>query len=178
MNSENFEFKLLSLYWLENMNEELDLCAHGKLFVKIGDEIICDENTFEITVSSTALYLMRTLEENYKKDDYASQLLPCCGFNFFAENENDDFVNIVGCPSGIDWTITHTDNKKIKHVTEKGNEAELEFEIYKQLVLEFADKIEAFYRKSKQKVIVENDYNKIGYSAFWNEWNTLRKKWK
>ncbi|UOE39147.1 hypothetical protein [Chryseobacterium oryzae] len=102
MNSENFEFKLLSLYWLGNMNEELDLCAHGKLFVKIGDEIICDENTSEITVSSTALYLMRTLEENYKKDDYASQLLPCCGFNFFAENENDDFVNIVGCPSGID----------------------------------------------------------------------------
>jgi len=151
MNSENFEFKLLSLYWLGNMNEELDLCAHGKLFVKIGDEIICDENTSEITVSSTALYLMRTLEENYKKDDYASQLLPCCAFNFFAENENDDFVNIVGCPSGIDWTITHTDNKKIKHVTEKGNEAELEFKIYKKIILNLLIKLKTFTEKVNQK---------------------------
>ena len=119
MDSINFELKLLSLYWLETMEEEIDLCAHGKLFVKIGNEIICDESNFEITVSSTALHLMRTLEENYQKDKYSSQLLPCCGFNFFAESENDDYLNILGCPSGIDWTIIHTENNKVKQIASK-----------------------------------------------------------
>lgn len=176
--NKSFELKLLSLYWLENMNEEIDLCAHGKLLVKIGDEIICDEDIFEITVSSTALYLMRTLDEDYKKGDYASQLLPCCGFNFYAESKEDDFVNVLGCPSGIDWTIIHTDDT-VKLITEKGTEAVMNFENYKEIVLDFADKIKSFYNESKPKIVEEqNEMNVIGYPAFWNEWNKLRGKWK
>jgi hypothetical protein len=63
----SFELKLLELHWLNNSDEQTDLCCHGKVFFKIGDEIVCDKDTFEITVSSTALHLMRTLKENYKK---------------------------------------------------------------------------------------------------------------
>ncbi|WP_225586969.1 hypothetical protein [Algoriphagus sp. Y33] len=54
-----------------------DLCAHGHVFVKIGDEVIADKDSLDMTVSATALYLMRTLKDNYKKGYYASQLLPC-----------------------------------------------------------------------------------------------------
>lgn len=176
--NETFELKLLSLYWLDNIREEIDLCAHGKLFVKIGNEIICDENTFEITVSSTALYLMRTLEEDYNSGNYAGQLLPCCGFNFVAENKEDDFVNILGCPSEIDWAVIHRNNN-VRLITEKGTEAEIDFENYKEIVLNFADKIESFYKGSKPKLVEEqNEMNVIGYPAFWNEWNKLKSKWK
>lgn len=176
---EDFKFDLLSLFWQDSMPEELDLCAHGKVFLQIGDEIICDGDTFDITVSSTALHMMRTLSENYKKDDFASQLLPCCGFNFFADSADDDYVNILGCPSGIDWEIIHLENNVVKFITENGTEAEIKLEKYKHIVLEFAEKIEKFYKDSKPKIIEENqDFNIKGYPAFWNEWHLLRNKWK
>lgn len=179
MISDKFEFKLLSLHWVENMDEQVDLCAHGELFVKIGNEILCDADTFSITLSSAALHLMRSLAGNYTKDDYSSQLLPCCGFNFFAQSEKDDVVNIMGCPSGIDWTIIHTTNNKVRHITENGNEVEMDFEDYKTIVLDFADNIEAFYRSALPKNVSAVDKeNRLGYAAFWNEWHKLRNAWK
>ena len=178
INQDKFKLQLLSLYWLHN-DEEHDLCAHGKLFVTIGEEVICDENTFEITVSATALYLLRALEDDYKKNDFASQLLPCCGFNFMTEPNVDDFAIIIGCPSGIDFTIEHTENNKVKLTTERGTEIEIDFDTFKNIVLQFADTVENFYKKSKPKIIdSENDPNYDGYIAFWNEWHQLRKKGK
>ena len=98
---------------------------------------------------------------------------------FSQKVKNDDFVNILGCPNGIDWTIIHKENNKIKFITEKRTEAEIYFNNYKNIVLEFADKIEEFYKKSKPKIVQqENDFNLKGYSAFWNEWHLLRTKWK
>jgi len=98
MKDNDFDLKILDLHWIKDIDQSIDLCAHGHVFVKIGEEVIADKDSLDVTVSSTALYLMRTLKDNYKKDDYASQLLPCCGHFFMAEEEND-FVNICGCVS-------------------------------------------------------------------------------
>ncbi|MEK7724033.1 MAG: hypothetical protein AAB336_06785 [Acidobacteriota bacterium] len=172
MNSNQFELKLLELHWLKNTNEQKDLCCHGTVFVRIGDEIICDKDKIiEVTVSSTALHLMRTLKENYQKGDYGNQLLPCCGHFIVADEE--DFVIICGCPIGIDWTIIHTDDGKVKHISEKGSEAIIDKEIYKTLVFDFADQVESFYQNSLPKIIPEDDFEKNGYLAFWNEWRNL-----
>ena len=173
MELSNLEFKLLNIFWLTE-NQKTDLCAHGKVFVKIGDEIICDENTFDITVSSTALYLLRSLKENYKKDDYASQILPCCGFNFYAEDINSDFVNIIGCPSGIDFSITHLENGKIELKTENNSSTTIDFESYKFIVLEFVNEVENFYKNSLEKTLPDDEIDRNGYIAFWNEWKTLK----
>ena len=171
MNS-NFELKILDLHWV-NEDEQFDRCAHGKLFIKIGDEIISDEDGLDITVSSTALYLMRTISYNYKKDDFASQLLPCCG-HFIIADENDDYVNICGCPSGIDWTIIHLDDNTIKHITENGAETTIHKNEYKKIVIDFADNIELFYKNSLPKIIPQDEFTRKGYLTFWKEWKQLR----
>jgi hypothetical protein len=145
--------------------------------VKIGDEVIADKDSLDVTVSATALYLMRTLKNNYKKDDYASQLLPCCGHFIIADDDND-FVNICGCPSGIDWTIIHTDDGKIKHITDNGQKATVDKEVYKKIVLDFADKVENFYKTSLPKTIPTDDFDKKGYLTFWKEWRHLRDECK
>ena len=87
MQKSNFEINLIDLFWLKSDDEENDLYAHGDVYVKIEDEIVCDENTLDVTVTAACLYLLRSLSENYKKGNYDSQLLPCCGFvTYFDEN--------------------------------------------------------------------------------------------
>lgn len=64
---------------------------------------MADKDSLDVTASSTTLCLMRTIKDNYKKG---------CGHFFMAVEEND-YVAIMGCPSGIDRTIIHTDDGKI-----------------------------------------------------------------
>jgi hypothetical protein len=177
MTENHFDIKLLDIHWIKDVDDPTDLCAHGRVFVKIGDEVISDKDSLDVTVSATALYLMRTLKDNYEKDEYASQLLPCCGHFIIADDEKD-FVNICGCPSGIDWTIIHTDDNKIKHVTDNGQEAIIDKDAYKKMVLDFADQVENFYKSSLPKIIPTDDFDKRGYLTFWKEWRNLRDEWK
>ncbi len=176
MQDKNFEIKLLDLHWINDVDDPRDLCAHGHVFVKIGEEIVSDKDSLDVTVSATALYLMRTLKDNYKKDDFASQLLPCCG-HFFVPNDNNDFVNICGCLSGIDWTIQHTSNGKVKHLTENGQAVVIEFKDYQKIVLDFADKVEDFYKGSTPKELPNDEFDRKGYLTFWKEWRNLRDQW-
>jgi len=177
MTDNNFDIKILDLHWIEDFDDPTDLCAHGHVLVKIGDEVVADKDSLDVTVSATALYLMRTIKNDYKKDDYASQLLPCCGHFIIADDEKD-FVNICGCPSGIDWTITHTDDNKIKHVSDSGKEAIIDKATYQKIVLDFADQVEKFYKTSLPKTVPTDDFDKKSYLTFWKEWRNLRDEWK
>ncbi len=173
MSNLKFDLKILELHWIKNEDDPTDLCAHGHVYVRIGDEVISDKDSLDVTVSSTALYLMRTLKGNYKKDDYASQLLPCCGHFFMADGKND-LVSIMGCPRGIDWTIIHTDDNKVKHISDSGQEVLIEKKIYTKIVLDFADQVENFYKTSLPKTIPTDDFDRKGYLTFWKEWRLLR----
>ena len=93
-------------------------------------------------------------------------------------DEQKDYVDIMGCPSGIDWTIIHTDNCKVKHITDRGQEATIDKEVYKKIVLNFADQVENFYKTSLSKTIPTDDFDKKGYLTFWKEWRELRDEWK
>lgn len=177
MTENNFDIKLLDLHWIKDVDDPTDLCAHGHVFVKIGNEVVAGKESLDVTVSATALYLMRTLKDNYKKHDYASQLLPCCGFSIYPNNKENK-VDIIGCGSGIDWTIIHTDDNKIKYISDSGQEATIEKEAYKKIVLNFVDQVENFYKTSLPKTIPTDDFDKKGYLTFWKEWRQLRDEWK
>lgn len=176
----NFELKILELHWISDTNQNQDLCVHGKVFFRIGNEIISDKDAGDFTLSSTALYLLRSLYSDYEweKNGYENQLLPCCGNFTYQPDENIDFVSILGCNIGIDWKIIHTANNKIKHISEKGSEAIIDFEKYKKLVFDFSDEVEEFYLKSEPKIFIDNDFEKNGYLAFWREWKKLRNELK
>jgi len=170
-----FEINIIDIHWLKNIDERNDLCAHGFLYLKIGDEIVSNKETGNWTLSSTALSLLRSIDSDYTKGDYANQLLPCCG-HFFIADENEQTVIIQGCETGIDWKIIHVDANKIKHVLENGKEITIDKEIYKQIVFDFADKVEQFYIESEPKNIPEDEFDRKGYLTFWKEWKRLREK--
>lgn len=177
MSDNKLDIKILDIHWIKDVDDPTDLCAHGHVFVKIGNEVVVNKDSLDVTVSSTALYLMRTLKDDYKKGDYASQLFPCCGHFFMADEEND-YVNIMGCPIGIDWTIIHITNNKVKHISDSGQETIIDETTYQKIVLDFADQVEIFYKSSFPKTIPTDEFDKKGYLTFWKEWRNLRDEWK
>ena len=165
-----FKIDVENLCWIDGtMDSSEDICLHGETTVKIGNEIF----KYNATVSATALYLLKTITENHIIHT-DSKMLPCCGF-FIVPNEDLKNVHICGCDNGIDWSVIHEGNY-VKIVTESKNEIIVNINEYTREVYKFADKIEAFYKKSTPKELPCDEFERDGYIAFWNEWNIRRNK--
>ena len=162
-----FSIDAVNLHWLEGAKEEVDLCLHGKAIAQIGDEHF----EYDATVSSTALYLLKSLTEDHVMGQ-SNRILPCCGFSMFA-NEDLSSVEICGCNNGIDWSVLH-EKDSVVLVTESGNRVEISTDEYRQTVFAFADKLENFYKSATPKVLPTDEFDRNGYIAFWNEWTARR----
>ena len=163
-----FSVNATDLKWIdENKDNPQDLCLHGHATVQIGKRKL----EYDATISATALYLLKTLTENHIINT-DNQLLPCCGF-MFIPNDTLDNVTIVGCNSGIDWSVIHDGDTVILEL-EDGTKECIFIEDYKNKVFEFADKIEAFYKSCTPKIMPKDKYERNGYIAFWNEWHKRR----
>lgn len=157
---------IIDLYWIKGEKDDPDdLCLHGNVNAKIGDEIVADK--YSCTVSSTALYLLKSLEEDHILGESANQMLSCCGF-FIIPHDIDDTVEICGCPNGIDWSVFHN-NGYVKLVTEKGSEITIDSNFCREIVFDFVDKIEDYYRLCQDKNIPTDSFERNGYIKFWRE---------
>ena len=163
-----FSITATNLHWLEGANEAEDLCLHGHAMVMIGDERF----EYDATVSSTALYLLKSLTEDHTISE-GNQMLPCCGFCMMANDTNSN-VDILGCPNGIDWSVFH-EGESVVLITEAGNKTNVPLNEYRQTVFEFVDEIEAFYKNSTEKTLPTDELDRNGYLAFWNEWKARRQ---
>lgn len=170
MEISKFVINILDLYWIngEKDNHE-DLCLHGDVNVKIGEEIVADN--YACTVSSTALYLLKTLKLDHILGE-ENQMLPCCG-HFVIPNDIEDTVEISGCGNGIDWSVLHEDGY-VKIITESGNVVNVKLDSYKETVFNFADEIENYYKRCKEKKIPTDEFDYNGYMKFWREWHNRR----
>ena len=163
-----FEISADNLCWInENTDDPEDLCAHGNVKVKIGDE----SYEYYCTVSAAALYLLKSITEDHIMDTEL-QLLPCCGFFMVEDPEKSDNVIILGCPNGIDWTVTHNETNVIL-TTRGGQKVTVSLNEYIEQIFEFADKIQDFYKHSSPKTISDETKKKM-YDLFWREWKTRR----
>lgn len=171
--SDEFTIEILDLYWINGEKDNhYDLCLHGDVYVKIGNEIVADK--YSCTVSSTALYLLKSIEDNHIHGVCFNEMLPCCG-NCIIINDIDDDVEIMGCGNFIDWSVIHTSGY-VTLVTDKGSKVNIELTQYKKIVFNFADKIEAFYNKCTEKNMPKDEYDYEGYTRFWREWKKRRNK--
>ncbi|GAB3723045.1 hypothetical protein GCM10028861_24490 [Flavobacterium koreense] len=172
-----FSIEITEIHWLFKEDIQADLCAHGKVKVEIGDELIAGiKDDEDWTISATALFLLRTLDRNHTKENQVGEhLIPCCGHFFVFNNEMEE-VYVGGCSKGIDWEVIH-ENGNVKFKTETGKETLVEFDFYKTQVIKFVDKVEQFYVESGEKKIPEDEFDRNAYLEFWNEWKTRRNKW-
>jgi hypothetical protein len=168
----DFELKILSINWLEGLDNPEDLCAHGEVFVKIGSEVIIDGSKGNgWTVSAAALHLMRTVQIDYNPGDFSGQLIPCCGFTMYAKDSRH--VDLIGCPSGFDWFVKHSIGVvELRSIA--GRSIMLPISEYSHIVKSFADQVTDFYKCSAPKLLPDDPMDKAGYEAFWSEWKDLR----
>lgn len=164
-----FSIDFDNIGWLEGFEENpADCCAHAHVVAQIGAEIF----EYHATASATALYLLKSLSENHVAYQ-EEQFLPCCGFNIIANKGSGGDVFILGCPSGIDWDLVHI-GEAVEITTDSGLKTLVPFGDYREEVLEFVDKVEAFYESQPPRMPAEDDA--IAYKAFWNEWHRRRRE--
>lgn len=177
MDEDIFILEIISMNWLTEDEPEIDLCAHGQVKVQINDEVICGEMNDEgWNLRASAIHLLRTLDRNHKfNNSFGDKLLPFDGHHV-DHLDHEEEVHIQGSPVGIDWNVTHVNDYVIIE-SENGNHAKLHFNKYKNIILEYTDKIEKFYKDSKPKIIPGDDYDRIGNEKLWQEWHTKRSKW-
>lgn len=164
-----FSITATNFHWINGKeDDEKDLCLHGHTVVEIGDELF----EYDATISATALYLLKSLKEDHIINKEI-QMLPCCGNTILLKNDNSNDVFIMGCDNGIDWSIIHQ-KENVKIITSSGNETIIPIKEYTNEVYKFADLIEDYYKKCKNKILPKNKFDRDGYIAFWNEWHRRR----
>ena len=164
------ELKVLNLHWLENTDTERDLCAHGSIYLKLGDKVTSEEKPDDWTVSTAAYYFLKTLKGNHEVNKN-SNLIPHCGQTMWEIGEEKELY-IGGCDIGINWNIIHSQGKVI-HEIAKGEFIETDFDEWRNAVCNFSDEIMNFYETSLPK-IVDDAEDKKGFELFMKEWKRLR----
>ena len=168
----DLEIRFTDLHWLEDMDETIDLCAHGSAFVRIGNDIVC--NDLDTAVGAAVLNLLRTLQEEHIGSGGTNCLLPHCGHSMFAEDGGESVV-VLNCFSGADWTVCHADDGMVVHESGRGQEVRVGRDDYRDMVFGLADQVEAFYRDSAPKALPSDRADREGYEAFWREWRRRRQ---
>ena len=175
VNGSNFEIKIIDLHWIDRKEDDgKDLCLHGNVFVRIGDEIIDNGiDNDDWTVSAGALMMLRSIETNHIVFKEENHMLPCCGHFMYIDEKTNNII-VLGCPTGIDWTVIHEGNN-VKLITESGKETIISNDKYEKIIFNYADKLKKFYDNSLPKILSE-DYHRECYFKFWEEWNQIRSR--
>lgn len=160
-----FKIKADEFQWINGAADDpQDLCLHGHITARFGDTVLEDYGT----VSATALYLLKTLSEDKIMAPYDIQMIPCCGHFLIANNDLTE-VQISGCDTGTDWSTVHEGNA-VRLILPSGQEEVVTLREYQYEVLDFAKKVKRFYDSCTPKEIPEDEFDRNGYTAFWNEW--------
>lgn len=161
-------------YWHYSADPTRDLCAHGGVFLKIGDNVISDGIDTDWTVSAACYRLLKTIKDDHYPNLETSYdfLIPHCGHTMWAVGESNDELLVTGCDIGIDWTITHKQDVVI-HTFSENEVIEVPLSEWRKAVYEFSDEVSRFYELSDPK-IVDDDFDRKGFALFMSEWKRLR----
>jgi hypothetical protein len=172
------EIKILKQYFLGNQeNKQSDLCSHGLILLKINDKIISDEKDDDWTISTSALQLLRTIDNTHNIDiDYP--IIQHCGG-----------IKLLGCPISINWESINkgnyiniskvhkcpTTNTKDK-IGYPDAEISINKNIYVKEIMHFAEQVIDFF--NGHNPIIEDEYDRNNYKLFWEELNHLYHLYK
>ena len=160
-----FQIKADNFEWIGGTADApKDLCLHGHVTAQFGSTVLEDHGT----VSATALYLLKTLSENKIMAPHDIQMIPCCG-HFLIANADLTEVQISGCDNGTDWSTVHEGNT-VRLILPSGQEEAVTLREYRYEVLDFANRVKQVYDTCTPKQLPENEFDRNGYAAFWNEW--------
>jgi hypothetical protein len=168
----------LSLRWIQGAADDpRDLCAHGDIEFRIGEDVLLGPTTGkDLTVSAAALYLLRTLSVPHTNEaPVGDHLFPCCGFSMYDVPGQED-VAISGCFFGQDFQVLH-DVRGAGVVIRAADRREWQvgWPEWRAAVFTFADKVSEFYAACSPKQPYDEEDVK-GFRKFAAEWERRRGK--
>ena len=170
MQLEAVELKPIEMHWVERVDPFHDCCVHGRLYLRIGSQIVSDGDS-DWTLSTAAFNFLRTIF----KEHVATQeedLIPCCGFNMWLEDSLDDGVYVPNCGNGIDWTVRHVESD-IAHELSNNVTIYTSKRVWADAVCRFADEVFAFFQTGWPKVI-DDEADRAGFERFMTVWAERR----
>ncbi len=173
------ELEARDLQWVKGEGDDpTDHCAHGRVKFRVNETTFVEPADNVWTLSASALYLLRTLEDSHVHPDdvtQGNQLFPCCGFNVWPTNEGKYRLFCLGCPNGIDIYVT-LQNNQVTIQSLDGKSETIAFREWMDAVFGFADRVLAFYNTSSPKIEHEDELDRNGWIEFWKEWDMRRNK--
>ena len=167
----------INLRWVRGpADDPSDLCAHGDVEFRIGDDTLLDAATVrELTVSAAALYLLRTLARPHTKGTpVGGNLFPCCGFSMYVVPEQED-VLIFECPRGENFEILHDVNAAgVVIRAADGRAWRVAWPAWRAAVFGFADAVSDFYAANAPKQMPPAGVDRKGVIKFLAEWERRR----
>ena len=143
---------------------------HSPVIVEINGRRLVEPEDGDWAVNVSALYLLRTLERPLILGE-DEQMFPCCG-HVPALDQDGRFFNI-GCPNGVHLEIERSgDNVRV--TSDAGVSGSVPFPEWRNAVIRFADRVEAFYANATKEISDADDQKAM--SEFWREWRELRKR--
>lgn len=164
----------VNLHWIEGTADEpADLCAHGQVDFRLGNDILVDSGTCpKVTVSAAAMYLLRTLSRAHtKQEPVGDALFPCCGHAMWDVDGEQDVV-LQGCGAGVDFEILHAPEEPRCAIRSDAGAWRLQSSAWQAAVFQFADRVSAFYATSSPKRPSADDA--AGFRKFVAEWERRR----
>lgn len=159
----NFTIRGENFHWIDKAEDNVtDLCLHGHVTVAIGNTVLTGDGN----VSAAALLLLKSLTEDHTPGEI--QMVPCCG-HFWCPDEALENVTIIGCDTGLDWTITH-ENGAVRLTAMDGETVLVDKYAYLEEVLRFAENVDRYFSHCPPRVLPEDSFTRNGYVAFQNEW--------
>ena len=170
------ELRALELGWIQDaVDDPADQCAHGRVLFQIGSTVFVRPEDGRWTVSAAGLFLLRTLEYEHTAANPVSEsnfLIPCCGHAVWLSRSGRFEVLCMGCNLGKNPEVVHRDKDVI--IRAEGEEA-VSLAEWKDCVFAFVDQIHRFYQQFTAKVIPDDQDDREGWAAFWDEWRSRRE---
>lgn len=164
----------LNLRWIDGTcDDPRDLCAHGDVEFRVGADVLLDPTVGrDLTVSTAALYLLRTLSTSHTRQaPVGDHLFPCCGFTMYDVDDEAD-VLICGCPNGVDFEVWR-EGPEVVIRSDEGRDYRLPGDQWRSAVFEFADRISEFYADAAEKQPMDDEV-RSGFAKFVLEWERRR----
>ena len=171
---QDFRIEIVKQHWLGEKESEYDLCSHGSIRLVIGGQLITSDE-IEYGISESALALLRTLENDHSFENPVAERLVFHGCGT---------VLMIGCPIGIDWSVTHLGGdiliNNIARYDAANEEQAIRFprtevrvpeEHYNQQVLSFAQEVKSWFERNPRSFYEDSDREQ--FEAFWEEFNCL-----
>lgn len=164
----------IDCHWIKPDDAPLDLCAHGAVELTIVGHTFSTTENGDWCVSAAAVHLLRTLTRSHTRESpLAGHLIPHCGHTMIPSDAKDEDVLIIGCDEGMDWQVTHQADSSLLFDLPDGDSVSVPLREWRDAVVEFADTVRDFYRRSAAK----SNHNKRafdGYRLMIREWDRRR----